>query len=37
MLQKQLEDFDNRWENVTTKMDEALKENETVRFNNVLF
>lgn len=37
VLQKQLEDFDSRWEDVTTKMDKALKENETVRYSNVLF
>lgn len=36
VLQKQLEDFDNRWEDVTSKMDEALKDNAIVRYSIVL-
>ena len=36
MLQKQLEDFDNRWEDVTSKMDEALKDNAIVRYSIAL-
>ena len=36
MLQKQLEDFDNRWEDVTSKVDEALKDNAIVRYSIAL-
>lgn len=36
VLQKQLEDFDNRWQDVTSKMDEALKDNAIVRYSIAL-
>ena len=37
VLQKQVEDFDDRWEDLSEKMDQAVKENETAVSTHLCF